>query len=157
MKWVITSQILQLIPIKLSCFFNFLPKGRKAPTVKKVQHDTEWGVHSVYREHVRACNTILDNDLYPSAVSQQVEVHMSKGQGWNVLTSHNSSVHAAVLTNQQIRLVSVFKSVKKRLHKACEAALCFSLLTHLLNHEVKSSNLSSDSIYRASYEHILAW
>lgn len=118
MKWVITSQILKLIPITLSCFFNCLPKGRKAPTVKKsnmIQSYQQRGVHSVYREHVRACYTILDNDLYPSTVSQQVQVHMYTGQRWNVLTSHNSSAaHTAVLTNQQISLVSFSKSVKKK-------------------------------------------
>lgn len=39
MNWVITSQILKLIPVTLSCFYNFLPKARKKkmPSVDKSQ------------------------------------------------------------------------------------------------------------------------
>lgn len=33
--------ILKLIPITLSCFFNFSPKGRKAPSVTKVKHTVD--------------------------------------------------------------------------------------------------------------------
>lgn len=64
-------------------FFQLSPKRKKGTNCGKVQHryraiNSE--EHSVYREHARACSTILDNDLYPSPVSQQVEVHMHTGQ-----------------------------------------------------------------------------